>query len=309
MRSCNNGVDIVLDSKKCKDQVLDKYEFVRVISMVGATSNVIEVQDNENNYAIKIVVEPGLAVKEIKIGCELKKLIDKNYTNSFVIPKFWFVCDENIFYNDIYEYIDENLDGDDKLILSGDNTTYIYMTLGSYSINELFNKVEDSEMLHIIFELLYALMLARSILGFNHRDLRADNILIYESENVVHRSYKIGDKSFYISNKYIPMITDYGISNLNDAEKSNDFFALIKILKVYTQRNKQNNIDILPQFGTTEYINLIGYDTNKSVDKIYEFIVNYKITKNGKTIYDHLKYKNPNAIYKQFTQYFSSLYM
>ena len=160
-----------------------------------------------------------------------------------------------------------------------------------YSFTDIISekKLYEYEFIALMFELLYALMVSRKILGFVHKDLISDNILIKEYNNPISRSYTIYNKHFYVYSKYIPYITDYNNSIISEIViSSGDFYNIISKFKSYL---KYSDVSILKSNGLSNLKSTDDYfknDTNHETDKIQDFILKEIIFDNS-TIYDILK--------------------
>lgn len=167
--------------------------------------------------AIKIQPFDLNAFNELNIGCALNKLP----TECFVKYITWFVCKSL-----------PNWGLSTSLQTS--SITYLFIEMDKVDVSVAIVILSRISLdyfvfVSIIFEIIYALYLARNIYSFSHNDLHANNILLRELDDYTERFYTLKDKKFELSTKYVPVIIDYDNATLNRIESSTDTHNLYSI--------------------------------------------------------------------------------
>lgn len=210
--------------KTCRDfpSVQDKYDprcmdlfetdiiLVRKIAK-GGFGVVYEIKTIENGerYALKINTLSSFTITELKTDCMLDE-IRNLYTDSVIGIKSWFLCHKPPQYWDLFEL---------PLILKGPWETgktllYFIMNLAETSLDKLDIPLSEYDITCILFELLYVLLLFQVKLKLTHNDIKSDNILF--SIVTYGRKYTIQGIEFYVRSPYLPMLSDFGIAQINE---------------------------------------------------------------------------------------------
>ncbi len=190
------------------DTLLDDYKIVKKLGE-GVFGIVYQIYDihHDRKLALKILKRKQDTLNEINVGCTLNSL--NKFTNVFIEIYGWGECTSlpkfnNIMFNDA-EFIENN------------ETVLIFEELADNSFEQLITqrleKLSLSDFTSILFEIFYAITLARLRLNFIHCDLTSRNILYQMRSDI--REYKIGNLLFKCKSNYFPKIADYGISTIN----------------------------------------------------------------------------------------------
>lgn len=174
----------------------------------GSFGVVLKCQYNNKDCAIKVLTvdkeEDKLNVlKEAIMGFELKQKMPKGIREHFTGVDALFVCNGFVVPPDITNDISSN-DLKDKL----SNATLFYIIVQEFIANAsqaaqwVSNKTSalDPKVIQsIMFQLVFSLCYAQSILGFQHNDLKLQNLMFVENKSgdEIVKRYKLQDEDIF----------------------------------------------------------------------------------------------------------------
>lgn len=212
-----------IEDENCKN-ILNSIIFEKAISLTSAFGAVFRVKINHELFALKVIGDTQLGRNELKILCTIKKeILDENLTPCFVRCDNWIVCQRIPEVDSFGPSSLENYSREHPHL-------YFFLNVADYSLYGFPYEMTQYEIKCIIFELLYALYVARKVLKFQHSNVTRDNILILEIN--IDRVYTIGSNKFRSSSKYLPLWIDFNTSSINEmnsSDESNDVHEIIDL--------------------------------------------------------------------------------
>lgn len=188
----------------CTD-ILKTYQ-IQAVLQGGGQAFIYKTSRMGHPFALKIMPadESKSALGEIMIGCSLGPLVDNNISKAYLVPVGWRKC--NILPPEKY------LKGVSKMYLKG-GYYYLVMPWADYVLSTIKDDIDvsDYDILSMVFELLYGLVVARFyFIGFSHNDIKAANIFVNNTLDA--RTYQIEGHNFYIKSNLSAVLADFGQS-------------------------------------------------------------------------------------------------
>lgn len=234
-------------SSNCED-IFDNFGNAQIISS-GTKGTIFKVHNKliNTDTAIKIQLFDENALNELIVGCTLNSLP----TDCFVKYTIWFVC----------KSLPEWGISDTLQISETRNYLFIEMNKVEISIETLVfinASLDIFALLSILFEIIYALYLARKAFLFSHNDLHANNILIQQLDDYTSQSYMVNNTKFTLERKYIPIIIDYDNATMNRDLSSTDTKNLYLTFSFLL-----NNVKGMGPHQRNLYLNILDQHLNK----------------------------------------------
>jgi hypothetical protein len=164
-------------------------------------------------------LESELLIHDLTVGMIMNNLRKE-------VPNFMYT------YGGLYCTSPEKNDNFDSTSLcKNDNITTLFIAeyIEGISLYKLLDnrilRIQDIE--NILIQIIFALCISREKYNFSHNDLHLNNILIKTIKQPIQMNYNIRGKKISITvKKYIPMIIDYGLSEIthNKIKYENNFF-------------------------------------------------------------------------------------
>ena len=244
-------------NSQCLDIFETQYYFVRQIGDFSAYGIVYEIKtyNTGERLALKVTALNKYSISELNIICNiLKYILYPQYTPCFIDIKNWFLCTSPPTTWEIKHI--------SPILRNAWNSTLLYftMSLADTTLKHLMIPITSYDITCIIFELYYALAVARHTLKFFHEDIKADNILI-KTVNY-ERRYNIGSNTYYINSPYLPLFSDFGTSSIGVQQN----------IPVNTEQEYGFNLDDVLDFNDTKNLfeTLVDYINNYiDVDELF----------------------------------------
>lgn len=177
---------------------------------VRVNGDFAEFGEQNQSMAFKIVNNLDIGFEVLQTLCYIKEsILDSRLSPCFLRCDNWTVCSR-------LPEVDRL--GPSPISIFSPESPHLYMLINvsDYSLGRIPYQPTQYQVKCLIFELLYAIMIGKKFLkGIN---IREDNIILTETQ--IDRLYTIGGKQFRVSNEYLPIFTEFSLSESSNAEVS-----------------------------------------------------------------------------------------
>ena len=159
---------------------------------------------------------------ECHIFKQLNKLMEKRYSNNFIYLYEWYKS----YVDDIETLIEQK-----KKRIKSDQQINFIMEIGQttfFNWKKANKPMNIYELKEIMFQVIWALMIAQKELQFMHNDLHAKNIMINTSETK-HYYYNNSDKRIWCCPSFVVKLCDFGsaqITHKNERTKKKETWGI-----------------------------------------------------------------------------------